>query len=159
MLCSSREGKFDYVGSSHQWWHLIAVVIFVFWHDAGLQLLTYRLSHPCYTWMLTTVLHCTCQPFVTEWHSSGICMVRMPTRLENLEKLWNLKNHRENGRSWAKYVLVCVLHSTNYAVRRYLYLWGGKHATLWGKNAPFYFPNNFVKYCYIEVVIGVHIPK
>ena len=48
-LCLFLEGKFDYVGSSHQWWHVIAVIIFVFWHDAGLQLLTYRLSHPCYT--------------------------------------------------------------------------------------------------------------
>jgi len=45
----SAVGTFDYVGSSHQWWHVIAVAIFVWWHDSGQQLIAYRLSHPCYT--------------------------------------------------------------------------------------------------------------
>ena len=54
--CLSGAGKFDYVGSSHQWWHVIAVVIFVWWHDSGQQLLEFRLSHPCYTWMHTSLV-------------------------------------------------------------------------------------------------------
>jgi len=49
-------GKFDYLGSSHQWWHLIAVIIFVWWHDAGLQLLTFQIDHPCHTpWIFHSV--------------------------------------------------------------------------------------------------------
>jgi len=47
--CLCDVGKFDYVGSSHQWWHIIAVILFIWWHDSGLQLLTFRLSHPCHT--------------------------------------------------------------------------------------------------------------
>jgi predicted membrane channel-forming protein YqfA (hemolysin III family) len=35
-------GQFDYVGCSHQWWHIIVVVAFYYWHDAGLHFLQYR---------------------------------------------------------------------------------------------------------------------
>ncbi|XP_067930224.1 progestin and adipoQ receptor family member 3-like [Watersipora subatra] len=40
-------GKMDYIGSSHQWWHIIVVVAFMYWHNAGLIILQYRIDVPC----------------------------------------------------------------------------------------------------------------
>ena len=40
-------GVFDFIGSSHQWWHVIVVGAFVFWHYAGQEILKYRVAHPC----------------------------------------------------------------------------------------------------------------
>ncbi|XP_064632146.1 progestin and adipoQ receptor family member 3-like [Lineus longissimus] len=41
-------GIFDFIGSSHQWWHLIVVVAFWYWHQAGGEILSYRTSTPCH---------------------------------------------------------------------------------------------------------------
>jgi len=42
-------GKFDYVGCSHQWWHIIVVVAFLWWHEAGKDLLIfYTKTKMCY---------------------------------------------------------------------------------------------------------------
>ncbi|XP_069123270.1 progestin and adipoQ receptor family member 3-like [Argopecten irradians] len=41
-------GLFDFVGSSHQWWHVIVVAAFTFWHYAGQDILLYRINHPCH---------------------------------------------------------------------------------------------------------------
>ncbi|KAL8586817.1 hypothetical protein ACOMHN_052693 [Nucella lapillus] len=40
-------GVFDYIGSSHQWWHIIILVAFIFWHQAGREILQYRITHTC----------------------------------------------------------------------------------------------------------------
>ncbi|KAJ8319171.1 hypothetical protein KUTeg_004262 [Tegillarca granosa] len=42
-----QRGTFDFMGSSHQWWHVIIVFAFLYWHYAGQDLLDYRLNHPC----------------------------------------------------------------------------------------------------------------
>ncbi|KAI6229126.1 Progestin and AdipoQ Receptor family [Aphelenchoides fujianensis] len=39
-------GKFDVFGCSHQWWHLFILLAMVYWHEAGVQLLTYYHSMP-----------------------------------------------------------------------------------------------------------------
>ncbi|XP_011432355.3 progestin and adipoQ receptor family member 3 [Magallana gigas] len=41
-------GSFDYIGSSHQWWHIIVVAAFIYWHFAGQEILLYRQSHQCH---------------------------------------------------------------------------------------------------------------
>uniref|UniRef100_A0AC35ESG4 Progestin and adipoQ receptor family member 3 n=1 Tax=Panagrolaimus sp. PS1159 TaxID=55785 RepID=A0AC35ESG4_9BILA len=33
-------GRFDYIGCSHQWWHLLILMAMIFWHSAGIDLLT-----------------------------------------------------------------------------------------------------------------------
>ncbi|XP_072038373.1 progestin and adipoQ receptor family member 3-like [Amphiura filiformis] len=44
-------GKLDYIGSSHQWWHIIVVIAFLWWHHCGLQFTEYRYSTACsQTW-------------------------------------------------------------------------------------------------------------
>ncbi|KAK2169587.1 hypothetical protein NP493_1183g00005 [Ridgeia piscesae] len=40
-------GRFDYVGCSHQMWHILIVVAFVWWHHTGQQLLLHQVSKPC----------------------------------------------------------------------------------------------------------------
>lgn len=42
-------GRFDYIGSSHQFWHVIVIFGFLHWHYSGKQLLVYRVHHPCFT--------------------------------------------------------------------------------------------------------------
>jgi predicted membrane channel-forming protein YqfA (hemolysin III family) len=42
-------GRFDYIGSSHQCWHVVVVLLFLWWHHSGQLLLDYRLQHPCFT--------------------------------------------------------------------------------------------------------------
>ncbi|KAI6180824.1 Progestin and AdipoQ Receptor family [Aphelenchoides besseyi] len=39
-------GKFDIFGCSHQWWHLFILSAMIYWHEAGVQLLTYYHSMP-----------------------------------------------------------------------------------------------------------------
>lgn len=39
-------GKFDIVGCSHQWWHVIILCAMVYWHEAGVRLLVYYHSMP-----------------------------------------------------------------------------------------------------------------
>ncbi|XP_013387641.1 progestin and adipoQ receptor family member 3 [Lingula anatina] len=38
-------GKVDYIGSSHQWWHVIVVAAFFYWHAAGSEIFIYRIQH------------------------------------------------------------------------------------------------------------------
>ncbi|XP_070544927.1 progestin and adipoQ receptor family member 3-like isoform X2 [Ptychodera flava] len=40
-------GKVDYIGSSHQWWHVIVVIAFLWWHHSGLILMEHRYNNPC----------------------------------------------------------------------------------------------------------------
>ncbi|WAQ96137.1 PAQR3-like protein [Mya arenaria] len=41
-------GTFNFLGHSHQWWHLIIVMAFAFWHSAGRELLYYQTRHECH---------------------------------------------------------------------------------------------------------------
>nr|CAD7401670.1 unnamed protein product [Timema cristinae] len=38
-------GKVDYVGSSHQWWHLFVVLALYYWHNTGIKYVEFRMSH------------------------------------------------------------------------------------------------------------------
>jgi len=40
-------GKVDYLGSSHQWWHLFVVVAFYHWHWTNVMAMQYRLAKGC----------------------------------------------------------------------------------------------------------------
>lgn len=42
-------GFFNYIGSSHQWWHLIVVIAFAWWHSAGRAMLLYQTRIACHT--------------------------------------------------------------------------------------------------------------
>jgi hypothetical protein len=38
---------FDYIGSSHQWWHLFAVLSFWWWHNTGIECFKYLKFYGC----------------------------------------------------------------------------------------------------------------
>ncbi|XP_014669214.1 PREDICTED: progestin and adipoQ receptor family member 3-like isoform X2 [Priapulus caudatus] len=40
-------GKLDYVGHSHQWWHIIMVFAMYWWHRTGLEFAAIMALHPC----------------------------------------------------------------------------------------------------------------
>ncbi|KAK7085094.1 Progestin and adipoQ receptor member 3 [Halocaridina rubra] len=40
-------GRFDFVGASHQLWHLIIVIALVYWHQTGINYAQYRLKFGC----------------------------------------------------------------------------------------------------------------
>ncbi|XP_074646102.1 progestin and adipoQ receptor family member 3-like [Tubulanus polymorphus] len=40
-------GKVDFLGSSHQIWHVILVAGFFYWHQAGKEILQYRINNQC----------------------------------------------------------------------------------------------------------------
>jgi predicted membrane channel-forming protein YqfA (hemolysin III family) len=40
-------GRFDYIGASHQCWHIIVVVAFCWWHCSATELFRYQQLHPC----------------------------------------------------------------------------------------------------------------
>ncbi|KAK7506545.1 hypothetical protein BaRGS_00002020 [Batillaria attramentaria] len=40
-------GLFDYLGSSHQCWHILIVLAFLFWHSAGREILLFRIANGC----------------------------------------------------------------------------------------------------------------
>ncbi|CAH1098795.1 unnamed protein product [Psylliodes chrysocephalus] len=40
-------GKFDFIGHSHQWWHIFVVMALYYWHNSGLIYIEYRLNHAC----------------------------------------------------------------------------------------------------------------
>ncbi|XP_033100074.1 progestin and adipoQ receptor family member 3-like [Anneissia japonica] len=40
-------GRVDYVGSSHQLWHMVVVFAFLWWHQTGVTLMEFRDKHPC----------------------------------------------------------------------------------------------------------------
>lgn len=40
-------GLFDYIGSSHQWWHAVIVLAFLYWHQSGQDIFVFRNTHTC----------------------------------------------------------------------------------------------------------------
>ncbi|XP_071953926.1 progestin and adipoQ receptor family member 3-like [Antedon mediterranea] len=44
-------GTMDYIGSSHQLWHIMVVIAFVWWHQAGISLMEFRDNYPCEQWL------------------------------------------------------------------------------------------------------------
>ncbi|KAK7866648.1 hypothetical protein R5R35_000265 [Gryllus longicercus] len=40
-------GRVDYIGSSHQWWHLFVVIALYYWHNTGLKYVEFRMNHGC----------------------------------------------------------------------------------------------------------------
>ncbi|KAE8736916.1 hypothetical protein FOCC_FOCC017630 [Frankliniella occidentalis] len=40
-------GRVDYLGHSHQWWHLLVVLALYYWHNTGIQYVEYRMNHGC----------------------------------------------------------------------------------------------------------------
>ncbi|XP_046566500.1 progestin and adipoQ receptor family member 3-like isoform X1 [Haliotis rubra] len=40
-------GIFDFLGSSHQWWHCIVVCAYLWWHHSGQDIMLYRTTHEC----------------------------------------------------------------------------------------------------------------
>ncbi|CAH1794523.1 unnamed protein product [Owenia fusiformis] len=40
-------GRFDYLGASHQWWHVTVVVACLWWHDSITSIMDYRIQNPC----------------------------------------------------------------------------------------------------------------
>ncbi|XP_058789319.1 progestin and adipoQ receptor family member 3 [Phymastichus coffea] len=40
-------GWVDYVGSSHQWWHILVVAALYYWHNTGMMYVEYRLNNGC----------------------------------------------------------------------------------------------------------------
>lgn len=40
-------GKFNWIGHSHNIWHVLVAISFVYWRSAGLELLMYRLKNEC----------------------------------------------------------------------------------------------------------------
>ncbi|XP_015117098.1 progestin and adipoQ receptor family member 3 isoform X1 [Diachasma alloeum] len=40
-------GSVDYIGSSHQWWHLLILFAFFYWRNTGLLYIQYINSHGC----------------------------------------------------------------------------------------------------------------
>ena len=43
----SSAGKLNYIGSSHQWWHLFIVLAFYWWHRSNVIYMKYRLKYQC----------------------------------------------------------------------------------------------------------------
>ncbi|KAF5305459.1 hypothetical protein FQA39_LY01550 [Lamprigera yunnana] len=44
-------GKFDYLGHSHQWWHIFVVFALYYWHNTGMIYAEYRMHHGCSTFL------------------------------------------------------------------------------------------------------------
>ena len=42
-------GRVDYIGSSHQWWHLFVVLALYYWHNTGIKYVEFRMNHGCAT--------------------------------------------------------------------------------------------------------------
>nr|CAH7751470.1 unnamed protein product [Callosobruchus chinensis] len=40
-------GRFDFIGHSHNWWHLFVVLALYYWHNSGIVYIDYRLNHAC----------------------------------------------------------------------------------------------------------------
>lgn len=41
------QGCVDYLGSSHQWWHVLVVAALYYWHNTGMMYVEYRLNNGC----------------------------------------------------------------------------------------------------------------
>lgn len=46
-FCSGAAGQLNYLGSSHQLWHLLLLLMFYWWHQASAFIMAYRHSQPC----------------------------------------------------------------------------------------------------------------
>lgn len=42
-------GRVDFIGSSHQWWHLFVVLALYYWHNTGIKYVEFRMNHGCAT--------------------------------------------------------------------------------------------------------------
>lgn len=40
-------GKVDYLGHSHQWWHMFILLALYYWHNSGMLYVQYRMNHVC----------------------------------------------------------------------------------------------------------------
>ncbi|XP_071829342.1 progestin and adipoQ receptor family member 3-like [Apostichopus japonicus] len=40
-------GRVDFLGSSHQWWHILVVLAFIWWHSCGVTMMKYRQENEC----------------------------------------------------------------------------------------------------------------
>ncbi|VVC96240.1 progestin and adipoQ receptor family member 3 [Leptidea sinapis] len=40
-------GKVDYVGHSHQWWHVLVLGALYYWHNTAMMYVQYRMNHGC----------------------------------------------------------------------------------------------------------------
>lgn len=45
-------GKVDFVGSSHQWWHIWIVTAFYHWHNSVIQFISLRMDNGCFEYLL-----------------------------------------------------------------------------------------------------------
>lgn len=46
-LCDVAAGQLNYLGSSHQVWHLLLVLMLYWWHQSAGFIMAYRHSQPC----------------------------------------------------------------------------------------------------------------
>ncbi|XP_072448318.1 progestin and adipoQ receptor family member 3a isoform X1 [Chiloscyllium punctatum] len=46
-------GQLNYLGSSHQCWHILVVLMFYWWHQTGVYIMQYRHKQPCLELMST----------------------------------------------------------------------------------------------------------
>ncbi|MEQ2296908.1 hypothetical protein AMECASPLE_029283 [Ameca splendens] len=42
-------GQVNYVGASHQLWHVLVVLMFYWWHQMAVHIMDFRHSQPCLT--------------------------------------------------------------------------------------------------------------
>ncbi|XP_026752074.1 progestin and adipoQ receptor family member 3 [Galleria mellonella] len=40
-------GKVDYIGHSHQWWHILVLGALYYWHNTAMLYVQYRMNHGC----------------------------------------------------------------------------------------------------------------
>lgn len=40
-------GHLNYLGASHQVWHILVVLMFYWWHQTAIYIMNYRLRKPC----------------------------------------------------------------------------------------------------------------
>uniref|UniRef100_A0A8C9RSH0 Progestin and adipoQ receptor family member IIIa n=5 Tax=Scleropages formosus TaxID=113540 RepID=A0A8C9RSH0_SCLFO len=45
-------GQLNYLGASHQVWHILVVLMFYWWHQSAIYIMHYRHSEPCPNYML-----------------------------------------------------------------------------------------------------------
>lgn len=40
-------GKLDYIGHSHNWWHVFVLAALYYWHNSGMMYVEFRMTHGC----------------------------------------------------------------------------------------------------------------
>ncbi|XP_065077116.1 progestin and adipoQ receptor family member 3 [Ochlerotatus camptorhynchus] len=40
-------GKVDYIGHSHNWWHVFVLAALYYWHNSGMKYVEFRMTHGC----------------------------------------------------------------------------------------------------------------